>query len=532
MDSTMLGLMSKEELIAFALRVQEHNIAVTSENIAVKSEVVALNAKVEDLMSSNLQISHQLEVLRKLHFGSKSERFVPGDPNQLVLDLGLSIEVAKKDAEKENTAVSREKRVRKARPVRLPLPESLPRNVIWIEPGVDTTGMTYLRDEVTEELEYVPAYFIVNQFRRKVYLAVGTDEKTSFFCGNLPSRPIAKGIAGPGLIAWIIVEKFLWHIPFYRQSQRLASKGFKIPDSTMGDWFAQSAKLLELLWDELRKRTVESGYVQSDDTPINVLASEKKGSAHKGFYWIYRAVMLKIVLFDYQPGRGMAGPVRMLLKFQGWLQTDGYAAYDNFEQRSGIFLVGCLAHARRYFDRALDNDKERATWMLGKIGDLYGIEREAREEKMTHEQRKELRQKKSLPILKEIGEWLQENCTKVTPKSAIGIAINYFMGRYKYICRVAEDGQLEIDNNLAENAIRPIAIGRKNYMFAGSHDAARNAAIIYSLLGTAKANGIDPQAWLTDVLTRIQDHPINRISELLPLENEYKPVPAPLAAVK
>ena len=526
MDSSKLGLMSKEELIAFALRVQEHNIAFQAENITLKSENIALNAKVEDLVSSNMEIAHQLDVLRRLHFGSKSERFVPGDPNQLVLDLGLAVEAARKDAPKEKAAIAREKKKRKERPVRLPLPASLPRNVIWIEPGVDTTGMTYLRDEVTEELEYVPSYFIVNQFRRKVYLAAGTDEKTASFCGDLPSRPIAKGIAGPGLIAWIVVEKFLWHIPFYRQSKRLASKGFKIPDSTMGDWFAKAGGLLELLWDELRKRTVESGYVQSDDTPINVLAGEKKGKAHKGYHWIYRAVLPKIILFDYQPGRGMAGPVRMLMGFKGWLQSDGYAAYDNFEDRTGIFLVGCLAHVRRYFERALDNDKERAAWMLRKIGDLYDLERKAREEKMTHGQRKELRQEFSLPILNEIGEWLQENCTKALPKSAIGVAINYFMGRYKYICRITEDGRLEIDNNLAENAIRPIAIGRKNYMFAGSHGAARNAAIIYSLLGTAQANGIDPQAWLTDVLSRIQDHPVNRIGELLPMEGEYKPAVA------
>src|SRR3989338_8031843 len=152
--------------------------------------------------------------------------------------------------------------------------------------------------------------------------------------------------------------------------------------------------------------------------------------------------MLKIILFVHQPGRGKAGPIRMLLDFKGWLQTDGYVAYDNFEDRAGIFLVGCLAHVRRYFERALDNDKERAAWMLGKIGDLYDLERKAREEKMTHDRRKELRQEFSLPILNEIGKWLQENCTKVLPKSAIGIAINYFMGRYKYICRITEDGQL------------------------------------------------------------------------------------------
>jgi transposase len=517
MEGTFFETMSREELIAFALLAQERIAASDAEKLALKG-------KLEDLISRNLKIADQLALLQRMHFGKKSERFIPSDPGQLQLDLELSMQVAKKDAELEKIEYIREKKKRPEKPVREALPADLPRVVVDIEPGIDTTGMKYIGDEITEVLELKPATMVVIQYRRKKFIAASTDEKTTIICGKLPSRPIDKGIAGPGLLAHIIIEKFLWHIPFYRQWQRFASRGIKIPTSTMGDWFAQVAQLLMVLYDELKKRMVASQYVQADETPVKVLESEKKGSTHKGYYWLYRAESQKIILFDYQPGRGKAGPIRMLLNFKGWLQTDAYAAYDNFEQKSGVFLVGCLAHVRRYFEQALDNDKEKATWMLEKIKDLYAIERRARESEMTHDQRRQLRQEESLPILNQIGEWLQDNTHKVLPSSSIGKAVQYFGARYRYICRIVDDGQLEIDNNLAENAIRPIAIGRKNYLFAGTHEAAKKAAAIYTLLSTAKANGLDPQEWLADVLTRISDHPINKINELLPLKDEYKPV--------
>lgn len=516
MNGTVLEAMTRKELIEFALLEQ-------TRSVASDTEILTLKAKMEGLIARNLKISAQLALLQRLYFGKKSERFIPSDPSQLQLDLELSMEVAKKDVELEKIEYTREKKTNKKKPVREPLPADLPREVINIEPDVDTTGMKYIGDTVTEVLELKPAKMFVIQYRCKKYIAASTDEKTTIICGKLPSRPIEKGMAGPGLLAHIIIEKFLWHIPFYRQCQRFASRGIKIPTSTMGDWSAQVAQLLLVLYDELKKQMIASKYVQADETHIKVLESENKGKTHHGYYWLYRSVLLKIILFDYQPGRGKAGPIRMLLKFKGWLQTDAYVAYDNFEKMSGVFLVGCLAHVRRYFEQALDNDKERATWMLEKIKELYAIERRAREMEMTHDQRKQLRQEESLPILNQIGEWLQDNSQKVLPSSSIGKAIYYFSGRYRYICRIVEDGQLEIDNNLAENAIRPIAIGRKNYLFAGTHEAARKAAIIYSLLSTAKANGLDPEAWLTDVLQRIPDHPINKINELLPLQGQYKP---------
>ena len=291
MEGTFFETMSREELIAFALLAQERIAASDAEKLALKG-------KLEDLISRNLKIADQLALLQRMHFGKKSERFIPSDPGQLQLDLELSMQVAKKDAELEKIEYIREKKKRPEKPVREALPADLPRVVVDIEPGIDTTGMKYIGDEITEVLELKPATMVVIQYRRKKFIAASTDEKTTIICGKLPSRPIDKGIAGPGLLAHIIIEKFLWHIPFYRQWQRFASRGIKIPTSTMGDWFAQVAQLLMVLYDELKKRMVASQYVQADETPVKVLESEKKGSTHKGYYWLYRAESQKIILFD------------------------------------------------------------------------------------------------------------------------------------------------------------------------------------------------------------------------------------------
>lgn len=504
--------MSKDELVAYAVGLQAENAVILTAKAAAEAKA--------------LGYFNELEKLKRLIYGAKSERFVPVDPNQLQLDFGQAMEVARQEAEKEKITYVREKKKRKETPVREPIPAHFPRNVIQLEPldadgeKIDTTGMKCIGEEVTEELEYHPEVLFVNQYRRKKYVANTSDEKTEIIIAKLPCRPIEKGIPGPGLLAWIIIEKFLWHIPFYRQSQRFASKKIKIPDSTMGEWFARCCELLEPLYEELIRLALASGYVQADETPLKVLDKDSKNGVVRGYHWVYHAPVERIVVFDYRPGRSKAGPARMLVEYKGWLQTDAYAAYDNFEEREGVFLVGCLAHARRKFEEALGNDKARAEWMLGKMRELYAVEREAREGKLDHAQRLDLRAQKSRPLFGQIAEWVLENQSQVLPQSAIGKAIYYLIGRFEYIARILEDGQLEIDNNLVENAIRPIALGRKNYLFAGSHAGAKNAAIIYSLLGTAKMNGLDPFEWLRNTLAVIAGHPINKIAELLPIPKE------------
>jgi transposase len=221
-------------------------------------------------------------------------------------------------------------------------------------------------------------------------------------------------------------------------------------------------------------------------------------------------------LFDYRKSRGREGPEELLKDYRGSLQADGYSAYESFEKKPGITLLACMAHARRKFDEALKNDKDRAAHVLELIQQLYMIERQAREEQLEYEQRKALRQEKSALVLQELHAWLKENITQTLPKSAIGIAIAYTLHLWPRLIRYLDDGKYEIDNNWIENSIRPVALGRKNYLFAGSHEGAQRAAIMYSFLGTCKINNIEPFEWLSSVLKRIPDHSIQRLEELLP----------------
>jgi hypothetical protein len=224
----------------------------------------------------------------------------------------------------------------------------------------------------------------------------------------------------------------------------------------------------------------------------------------------------KLVCFDYRKGRGREGPDEFLCQFRGMLQTDGYNAYDIYEKKAGITLFGCMAHARRKFENAKDNDPARAEYVLERMRKLYMTERKAREEGLSYEQRKLLRLKESNPVLEELEKWMKEQLPEVLPKSSIGQAITYTLGLWPRLTRYVHNGEVEIDNNFIENSIRPVAIGRKNYMFAGSHEAAQQAAMIYSFLGTCKINGVEPFGWLKNTLSRIPDQSIQRLEELLP----------------
>ena len=223
-----------------------------------------------------------------------------------------------------------------------------------------------------------------------------------------------------------------------------------------------------------------------------------------------------LVLFDYQQGRGREGPLAMLKDFKGHLQTDGYAVYNIFNEREDVVLIHCMAHARRMFYEALANDELRAAHALQQIGLLYDVERKAKQQTLNAEQLVGLRQEEALPVLQTLSLWMKEEYIKVLPKSAIGKALAYSIGRWDQLMIYAADGRLNIDNNPVENCIRPLAIGRKNYLFAGNHQAAQRSAMLYSLLGTCKLHSINPFIWLKDVLQRIGTHPINKIEDLLP----------------
>jgi hypothetical protein len=270
------------------------------------------------------------------------------------------------------------------------------------------------------------------------------------------------------------------------------------------------------LFAALKAEVLQSHYLHADETPIKVMDKDKKGETHRGYYWVYQNSIDKIVFFDYQEGRGRDGPMEILQNFRGYLQTDGYNVYDVFDKQTGITLIHCMAHARRMFNEALENDQARAGHGMKEIQKLYAIERTCRQQNLSFDEIKTVRQSESVPILSSLNEWMKQQYVQVTPKSTIGKALAYSMERWEKLKHYTENGMLNIDNNPVENSIRPVAIGRKNYLFAGSHEAARRSGMLYSLLGTCKMHNIEPYGWLKNTLEKIPTHPINKIKELLP----------------
>lgn len=472
----------------------------------------------EDLIYEVVTLREELAELKRLVFGNKSERFVPVVADEQ-LSIGLISEEKQPEVKKQEITYSRTQAEKPNKHHgRMPLPAHLPRVEHIIEPEVSTEGMKKIGEEITETLEYIPGKLLVNKYVRPKY---AKPEGEGVLIGTLPTRLIEKGIAEASLLAFILTGKYVDHLPLHRQIEILKRLGIKLPASTVSDWVSYGLNAIKPLYEALLKQVRETTYLQVDETPIKVLDKDKKGDSHRGYYWVYHAVKESLVVFDYQDGRSREGPNEILKNFCGYLQTDGYGAYNAFGERKNIVQLHCMAHARRCFEKALNNDRPRAEYALTQMQKLYAIERECREAGIDYEDRKKQRQDKAVVILQILKTWMVTEYSKVTPESLIGKAIYYSLSRWEKLSKYTEDGCLEIDNNLVENAIRPVAIGRKNYLFAGSHDAAQRAAMIYSLFASCKKCDVNPDEWLKDVLNRISDHPINRIHELLP--NIWKP---------
>ena len=449
-----------------------------------------------------MSLQHQLELYKKMIFGSKSERFLsPTDKSQTSLDLGMVAPEVEEPAT-ESIAYTRKKPGTEPKPghSRVEFPASLPREEKIIEPDEDVTGCKCIGEEVTEVLAVRRGeYFVKKIIRRKYARANGE----GIAIGALPLMPIYKGNADFTLLACIIIAKYIDHLPWYRQAQMMKRSGIVITESTIVGWFRAVCKLLEPLYALLKARLLKSGYIQADETPLRVLSRDVPGATHKGYFWVYFDPITGDVVFEYRHGRGQEGPMEFLKDFKGSLQTDGYTAYNVFGRDKDIKLLACMSHTRRKFDESKDNDRERAETMLAMMQKLYAIERNAKLLFPDFDAIRELRQKESLPVLIEMEAWLKKNLMETLPKSSIGQAIAYSLNLWPRLIRYIEDGRYQIDNNLIENSIRPIAIGRRNYMFAGSHDAAQRSAMIYSFMGTCKQIGINPQDWLEDVIERL-----------------------------
>jgi transposase len=464
------------------------------------------------------EMEFQIDQFKRLLFGAKRERFEGNnDENQLALPFEVE-PLEEPEKQQEVITYTRKKQKHENHPGRLTLPSHLPVEEITLEPDEDTTDMKCIGREVTDQLELKPAKLYIKRYIRPKYIKP-TDKENLEHTGviaGLPVFPIEKGIAGPGLLAQIMIDKFVDHLPIYRQIERFKREGIKIASSTINGWQEAVCNLLEPLYDTLKHRVLSQGYLQVDETPIQVLDKSKKNKTFRGYHWIYYSPIEKTVLFDYRNGRSREGPTRLLKNFKGYLQTDGYNVYDIFDKNPDITPLNCMAHARRGFKKALAYDKEKAGYAMTMFQKLYEIESIARDKDMLPSERHELRLEQSLPILNELGKWMADTYKSVLPKPALGKALAYCIPRWDKLMAYLNDGMLEIDNNLAENAIRPIAPGRKNYLFAGSDRSAERAAMFYSFFGTCRKNDINPFDWLKHVLEVIPEYKVNKLTELLP----------------
>lgn len=482
---------------------------ISTENIPA-----AIREEIAELKFRNFKLETELAQLKRLLFGAKSERFIAADPAQLKLEIAT--EEIKTATEVKTIVQAHERKDKKNtnHHGRSLLPESLPRQVTIIyPPGYDAASTAQpIGVEVTEMLEEIPGTFYVKRLERPKFK---TDDG-KIVIAELPSRIIEKGLFGEKLLTRILTDKYCDHLPLNRQHERMKRAGIDIKYSTLVDVPAQVVPKLVPLYEELKKQTITSNYLQVDETPHPVLDQAVKKKAHRGYLWVYRAPEKKLILFDYRKGRGREGPKELLGNFGGFLQTDGYAVYDQFELHRNIRLTGCLAHARRYFEKALDSNREAAEYFIKRLQEVYAIEREIKLNNTTGDDIVAIRKERSLPVMNELEKWLKEHITSFTPKSPLGTAIAYSLSRWKKLTEYIYHPFLEIDNNLVENAIRPTVLGRKNYLFSGSHQAAERSAVMYSFFGSCKINGINPQQWLEDVLLKISDTKISDLSSLLP----------------
>ncbi len=475
------------------------------------------------------KLKQQIEMLQRRIWGKSSERYIKEGPQQRRLDFeGLDLLPEEKElAASAREEIEKYKTIRvvvkeKNHPVRKPLPESLPREECHIYPEkINLADWTELGPEITEVLERETARWYVRRIIRHKYALKDKSQEVEkqIITAPMPALPIAKSYAGATVLADIIIDKYVNHLPFYRQIQMFRQQDISIAPATINGWFADVADLMRPAYYRLKELVLGSGYIQSDETTAPIINNEKHKTV-KGYIWMVRAVMGNLVFFHYDHGsRAQKVALQLFKNYQGVIQTDGYAVYDIYENKKGVLPIGCWAHARRYFEEALKEDKVRASYALEQIGLLYDVERQAGQENLSFDQRAGLRSRLSYPIMVAFGKWLLSQYPKVLPKGRIGKAIRYTYNIYHKLARYHLDGRLMIDNNLGENAIRPIALGRKNWLFCGNDDAAENAAIMYSMLGCCKAHEVNFRNWLIfflDNIHKYDDDYSKDLTELLP----------------
>jgi transposase len=499
---------------------------------ALKALVIAKHLEsIEQHKSDTEQIEHLklvIEKYRRMIFGTKSEKLT-GELEQLEfrleeLETAQAAEEAAQEAS-EATQPSSTQAVTKLRrrPARKPLPEDLPREVVTHLPAhnccPDCGGaLRQFGEDVSEQLERIPATYKVIRHVRPKFACAGCERVIE---APAPARPIDRGLPGPALLAHVLVSKYGDHLPLYRQSQIYAREGIDLDRSTLAGWVGAASELLAPLVDEISKHVLRAEKIHADDTPIPVLAPGN-GKTRTGRLWTYvrddrpaGCSTAPAVWFTYSEDRKGEHPRRHLKGFKGALQADAYSGFHHLYGDGAIYEVACWAHARRkFYDIHIVHASPTTTEALTRIGALYGIEEQIRGKPA--ELRCSIRQAHARPLLDDLRRWMEKSLRSLSTKSETAGAIRYALSHWRALTRYVDDGLLEIDNSAAERALRAVAIGRKNYLFMGSDSGGQRAASLYSLIGTAKLNGLDPAFYLRAILEKLPQHPINRIEELLP----------------
>ena len=485
-----------------------------------------LSHEIERLNKENAAVRQRIQLLTHRLFGRRSEKGVPV-VEQGVLPFepvvaGL-IQPETTDESRRDEPAERA-RLRRRHPGRRRLPADLPREQIELVPPASErhcatcdTAKVRIGADTTEELDYVPASFVIREYVRPKYACASCQQ--GVVQAALPARPIEKGRPRPGLLAHVVTSKYADHLPLYRQERIFERHGVQVTRRTLSEWNGAVADMLEPIVRAMhREQVCQSPWIQCDDTTLDVQDPSRAPEIRTGHLWGYRGELGDVV-YDFTWARNRDGPLKMLAGYRGYLQVDAAPAYDDvFAQYPEIIEVGCMAHMRRYFKEAMPTAAVACAQVLAIVGQLYGIERTASDKHLDAPARQRLRQEQARPILEKLHAYLQEQDATALPKSPLGTAIGYALRNWIALTRYTDDGRLKVDNNGAEQALRPIVLGRKNWLFAGSEAAAHRTAILCSLVQTCKHLQIDPFAYLRDVIDRVSMHRARLVLELTPRE--------------
>lgn len=486
----------------------------------------------EKLQERIKELTAQVAWLNRQLFGRKSEKFRVYDPNMPDLFADEFSGLREQAEEKRDEAVEKigkesvedGKRNRQNRKMIEDLPV-LETDII--EPtGVDLSLYRRIGEEITRVVKHKPGMLYVKEIIRPKYALKDSTQlppagQKGVEIAPMPLMPVDKCIADTSLLAEILLQKYEYHVPFYRQIQQYRHLGMKgLTESTLDGWFKKTVELLKPLYEELKREVFSCDYVQADETTVPVINREKH-KADKEYLWMVRSVMEKLVIFHYDGGSRAGAVIESLANqyhFKGYLQCDGFAGYETaFKTNPDVRLLNCLVHIRRHFEQALDENREMAQHALTQIQHIYKIERQCDEAGLSYDERRQTRQELARPIMEAMKVWMETEGIKYSPGSLTGKAITYAYTKWDNIMRCLDDGRLYWDNNLAENVQRPITLSRKNFLFCGNHEAAANMSVICSLLATCKAHDVNPRVYLNDVIAQMPYHKKASQEELLNL---------------